>query len=223
MNDWQKTVESIRVGVKYRKSRIFQPCQVILEKLRESNTRWFYNFKCFVNLSRSNWPSTLGPSIFTRHDPVFSRMELPNLGEHCSFKECNKLDFLPFKCISGCGKSFCGDHYKKVKILIFIFEFYGKNFNFFWPKMFFCKCVKNSLGNSQMFNERKNCSRYNLSAVLKKRSHRGRHRTRSSFVDNNFRWYLSMTLFVTNIDWQDIELCHRNSWRSDKQTYWSWM
>ena len=67
-----------------------------------------------------NRPLALGPSTFTRHDLKFSRMELPNLGKHCSFKECNKLDFLPFKCISGCGKSFCGDHYKKVFIEIFI-------------------------------------------------------------------------------------------------------
>ena len=65
-------------------------------------------------------------------------MELPNLGEHCSFNECNKLDFLPFKCISGCGKSFCGDHYKKVKILIFIFNFSAEKMaNFFFAKIFF--------------------------------------------------------------------------------------
>ena len=228
MNDWQKTVESIRVGVKYCKSRIFQPCQVILEKLRELNTRWFYNFKSSMNFCLFNWPSTfipsnLGRSAYTRHDQMFSRMELPNLGEHCSFEECNKLDFLPFKCISGCGKSFCGDHYKKVKNSEFHFwYFYKKNFNFL-GKILLRNNLKISSGNSQMLDKRQNCSRYNLSAVLEKRSHRGHHRKRSSFVDNNFRWHLSLTLFVANIDWQNMELCHRNSWRSDKQTYWPGM
>ena len=67
-----------------------------------------------------------GLDLLTRHDLEFSRMELPNLGEHCSFIECNKLDFLPFKCISGCGKSFCGDHYKKVIIKIFILNLFNK-------------------------------------------------------------------------------------------------
>ena len=69
-------------------------------------------------------------------------MELPNLGEHCSFNECNKLDFLPFKCISGCGKSFCGDHYKKVFIKIFIFNF--------------CKSVK--ISNLKTLQEIHKCS-----------------------------------------------------------------
>jgi len=36
-------------------------------------------------------------------------MELPHIGIHCSFKNCNKLDFLPFVC-DGCGLTFCLDH-----------------------------------------------------------------------------------------------------------------
>eukprot|EP00794_Sanderia_malayensis_P006977 gene6977-7762_t len=36
-------------------------------------------------------------------------MELPGLGEHCSLRECNQLDFLPFNCDS-CQKIFCKDH-----------------------------------------------------------------------------------------------------------------
>lgn len=36
-------------------------------------------------------------------------MELPHLGEHCSNKSCNQLDFLPIKC-DCCLKDFCKDH-----------------------------------------------------------------------------------------------------------------
>jgi len=32
-----------------------------------------------------------------------------NIGKHCSLKECNQLDFLPFKC-NLCKKSFCLEH-----------------------------------------------------------------------------------------------------------------
>ncbi|CAF4427943.1 unnamed protein product [Rotaria sp. Silwood2] len=38
-------------------------------------------------------------------------MELPQLGEHCSVKTCNRLDFLPMKCDS-CSSIFCKDHIK---------------------------------------------------------------------------------------------------------------
>ncbi|XP_055536436.1 AN1-type zinc finger protein 2A [Wyeomyia smithii] len=37
-------------------------------------------------------------------------MELPHLGEHCSAKYCNKLDFLPMKC-DACGSIYCSDHF----------------------------------------------------------------------------------------------------------------
>lgn len=36
-------------------------------------------------------------------------MELPHLGEHCSEKTCNRLDFLPLKC-DACDSIFCTDH-----------------------------------------------------------------------------------------------------------------
>ncbi|CAF0992699.1 unnamed protein product [Rotaria sordida] len=38
-------------------------------------------------------------------------MELPQLGEHCSVKTCNRLDFLPMKC-DACSSIFCKDHIK---------------------------------------------------------------------------------------------------------------
>ncbi|XP_017025951.1 AN1-type zinc finger protein 2A [Drosophila kikkawai] len=37
-------------------------------------------------------------------------MEFPHLGQHCSEKTCNRLDFLPVKCDS-CDKVFCASHY----------------------------------------------------------------------------------------------------------------
>lgn len=36
-------------------------------------------------------------------------MEFPDLGAQCDFKECQQLDFLPFKC-NLCTKTFCLDH-----------------------------------------------------------------------------------------------------------------
>ncbi|XP_034935779.1 AN1-type zinc finger protein 2A [Chelonus insularis] len=36
-------------------------------------------------------------------------MEFPNLGEHCTEKTCNRLDFLPLKC-DACESIFCTDH-----------------------------------------------------------------------------------------------------------------
>lgn len=36
-------------------------------------------------------------------------MELPNLGDHCSEKTCNRLDFLALKC-DACEGIFCTDH-----------------------------------------------------------------------------------------------------------------
>ena len=38
-------------------------------------------------------------------------MELPDLGTHCGFLECKRLDFLPIKC-NGCQKVFCSDHFR---------------------------------------------------------------------------------------------------------------
>ncbi|PWA00071.1 hypothetical protein BB558_003883 [Smittium angustum] len=38
-------------------------------------------------------------------------MELPHVGEHCSNKDCNRLDFLPYKC-EYCNKKFCENHWK---------------------------------------------------------------------------------------------------------------
>ncbi|KAL1232622.1 AN1-type zinc finger protein 2B [Trichinella spiralis] len=38
-------------------------------------------------------------------------MEFPNLGEHCSYPLCRRLDFLPIKC-DECSKLFCKDHYE---------------------------------------------------------------------------------------------------------------
>ena len=32
-------------------------------------------------------------------------VDLMGLGQHCSIKSCNRLDFLPFKC-SKCGETF---------------------------------------------------------------------------------------------------------------------
>ncbi|XP_037927502.1 AN1-type zinc finger protein 2A [Teleopsis dalmanni] len=37
-------------------------------------------------------------------------MEFPHLGEHCSEKTCNRLDFLPLKC-EACEKVFCSTHF----------------------------------------------------------------------------------------------------------------
>lgn len=36
-------------------------------------------------------------------------VDLLNLGQHCNVRECNQLDFLPFKC-SKCRGSFCLEH-----------------------------------------------------------------------------------------------------------------
>ncbi|CAF3432420.1 unnamed protein product [Rotaria sp. Silwood1] len=38
-------------------------------------------------------------------------MEFPHLGQHCSVKTCNRLDFLPMKCDS-CAAVLCKDHIK---------------------------------------------------------------------------------------------------------------
>merc|ERR1739845_181921 len=42
---------------------------------------------------------------------LIHKMELPHIGEHCTFKTCNKLDYLPFKCVK-CQITFCEEHYK---------------------------------------------------------------------------------------------------------------
>lgn len=38
-------------------------------------------------------------------------MELPHIGQHCSKKDCNKLDFLPIEC-DACKQLFCDDHFR---------------------------------------------------------------------------------------------------------------
>lgn len=38
-------------------------------------------------------------------------MELPDVGKHCSYKHCNRLDFLPIECPL-CKLQFCKDHIK---------------------------------------------------------------------------------------------------------------
>jgi len=38
-------------------------------------------------------------------------MEFPNLGQHCSHKECHRLDFLPMKC-DLCQNIYCLDHFR---------------------------------------------------------------------------------------------------------------
>ncbi|CAB3251542.1 unnamed protein product [Arctia plantaginis] len=37
-------------------------------------------------------------------------MEFPHIGNNCSYKSCNKLDFLPMKC-GACKDVFCSDHF----------------------------------------------------------------------------------------------------------------
>lgn len=38
-------------------------------------------------------------------------MELPHIGQHCSLKQCNQLDFLPIRC-DECLLTFCSDHFR---------------------------------------------------------------------------------------------------------------
>ncbi|KAL1917833.1 uncharacterized protein VTP21DRAFT_3667 [Calcarisporiella thermophila] len=38
-------------------------------------------------------------------------MEFPEVGKHCSQRDCNQLDFLPYTC-QYCKKTFCQDHWK---------------------------------------------------------------------------------------------------------------
>ncbi|RXG51574.1 AN1-type zinc finger protein 2B [Armadillidium vulgare] len=38
-------------------------------------------------------------------------MELPHIGEHCSYQGCNQLDFLPVTC-NLCSNKFCNDHHR---------------------------------------------------------------------------------------------------------------
>ncbi|KAJ0965344.1 hypothetical protein J5N97_026482 [Dioscorea zingiberensis] len=38
----------------------------------------------------------------------------PELGAHCSYEDCNQLDFLPFRC-DGCQKVFCLEHRKYIE------------------------------------------------------------------------------------------------------------
>ncbi|KAI8324878.1 hypothetical protein GQ54DRAFT_284083 [Martensiomyces pterosporus] len=38
-------------------------------------------------------------------------MEFPDLGKNCTRKDCNRLDFLPFKC-QYCKRPFCENHWK---------------------------------------------------------------------------------------------------------------
>ncbi|XP_049878533.1 AN1-type zinc finger protein 2A-like [Pectinophora gossypiella] len=41
-------------------------------------------------------------------------MEFPHIGKNCSYKSCNKLDFLPMKC-DACREVFCSDHFAYLK------------------------------------------------------------------------------------------------------------
>jgi len=41
-------------------------------------------------------------------------MEFPNLGDHCSEKSCNRLDFLPLRC-NACKSIYCTSHISYVK------------------------------------------------------------------------------------------------------------
>ncbi|XP_053616732.1 AN1-type zinc finger protein 2A-like [Plodia interpunctella] len=41
-------------------------------------------------------------------------MEFPHIGKNCSYKSCNKLDFLPMKC-GTCHELFCSDHFAYAK------------------------------------------------------------------------------------------------------------
>ncbi|XP_026751648.1 AN1-type zinc finger protein 2A-like [Galleria mellonella] len=41
-------------------------------------------------------------------------MEFPHIGKNCSYKSCNKLDFLPMKC-GACREVFCSDHFAYAK------------------------------------------------------------------------------------------------------------
>lgn len=38
-------------------------------------------------------------------------MEFPTLGDHCSDRSCNRLDFLPMKC-DACSNIYCNDHFQ---------------------------------------------------------------------------------------------------------------
>ena len=38
-------------------------------------------------------------------------MELPHIGQHCSFNDCNLLDYLPVQC-DKCHQKFCKTHFK---------------------------------------------------------------------------------------------------------------
>lgn len=40
-----------------------------------------------------------------------TKNELEDLGNHCSFESCNRLDFLPIKC-DLCRGIFCKEHYR---------------------------------------------------------------------------------------------------------------
>merc|ERR1712004_766619 len=50
------------------------------------------------------------PIFESDFDCLTDIMELPHLGSHCHFAECNRLDFLPMKC-RGCSQSFCSEHF----------------------------------------------------------------------------------------------------------------
>ncbi|CAG9782593.1 unnamed protein product [Diatraea saccharalis] len=41
-------------------------------------------------------------------------MEFPHIGKNCSYKPCNKLDFLPMKC-GACKEVFCSEHFAYVE------------------------------------------------------------------------------------------------------------
>merc|ERR1711953_783378 len=45
---------------------------------------------------------------------ILKKMEFPDLGKHCMHEGCNRLDFLPVKCV-GCKQTYCIDHYQYEK------------------------------------------------------------------------------------------------------------
>lgn len=41
------------------------------------------------------------------------RVDVDHIGEHCTFGQCNRLDFLPVRC-EKCKRVFCKEHYSLI-------------------------------------------------------------------------------------------------------------
>jgi len=54
-------------------------------------------------------PHLASPNCISSSQSTLAIMELPDLGDHCTLKDCSRLDFLPFRC-DKCGLTFCLDH-----------------------------------------------------------------------------------------------------------------